>query len=134
MKRHDKVDLRKGNEMFCVDVKKTKTLLTELQNQLRVMNHVLCEIEETTAKYSGENEVNECNLQIRIALEELQRERMSYLALVSLLRDIVEQYEETEENILESFEMHIQRSITEPTWLVVEYSDEIRDFINRVIA
>ena len=86
--------------MFCVDLRKTKTLLMELQSQLRVMNHVLYEIEETTAKYSGENEVNECNLQMRIALEELQRERISYLTLVSLLREIVEQYEETEESIL----------------------------------
>jgi len=120
--------------MFCVDLRKTKTLLMELQSQLRVMNHVLYEIEETTAKYSGENEVNECNLQMRIALEELQRERMSYLTLVSLLREIVEQYEETEESILESFDMYMRRDITEPTWLVVEYSDEIRDFINQVIV
>lgn len=120
--------------MFCVDLRKTKTLLMELQSQLRVMNHVLYEIEETTAKYSGENEVSECNLQMRVALEELQRERMSYLTLVSLLREIVEQYEETEDNVLESFEMHIRRNVTEPTWLVVEYRDEIRDFINQVIV
>ena len=120
--------------MFCVDLGKTKTLLMELQSQLRVMNHVLYEIEESTAKYSGENDAKECNLQMRIALEELQRERMSYLTLVSLLREIVEQYEETEDNVLDAFEMHIRRNVTEPTWLVVEYSDEIRNFINRVIA
>lgn len=119
--------------MFCVNVTKTKTLLIELQNQLRILNHVLCEIEEVSAKYSREHEVNECSQQIKMALEELGEERASYLTLVSLLRDIVEQYEETEENILESFDVHMRRDITEPAWLAVEYCDEARDFIDRVI-
>ena len=120
--------------MFCIDVKKTKALLTELQNKLSTLNHIISEIEGKTADYFMNDEQYACQCQIKTELERMKEERTTYLKLISVLREIVWQYEETEEQILEFGMAYPKRKSAETGWILIEYSEKINEFIKQVIV
>lgn len=120
--------------MFCIDIKKTKVLLSELQNQLKTLNQIIGEGEEGLAYFFSEPKEKYLWRQIADAIEALKEQRKQFLNYVSSLREIIELYEETEEQIL-SFEgaapVYIPK---EAEWISVEYSEAMYEFIRKAIA
>ena len=120
--------------MFCINVKKTKGLLTELQNQLRALNQILSEVEEKTKCYFAKVEKDECYCQMEHVLESMRDERINYLMMLSTLRETIRLYEETEEEILSGIEAYPKRISTETGWITIEYSEKMNEFIRQVIS
>lgn len=121
-------------KMFCIDIKKTKVLLSELQNQLKMLNQIIGEGEERFAYFFSEPKEKYLWRQIADVIEALKEQRKQFLNYVSSLREIIELYEETEEQIL-SFEGTVPAYIPkEAEWISVEYSEAMYEFIRKAIA
>lgn len=118
--------------MFGIEIKTAKKVLSEFQTQLKQMNRIIYETEETISKYTKNEQNTLMRNQLKAELELLIVQRRRLLECVSYFRQIIELYEETEEQILEYEGDLMQRPRLEADWVSVQYSEETNNFIKQI--
>lgn len=118
--------------MFEINRKTQKKVLSELQTQLKQFGGILQETEETVSKFikCGQTILPKETMLTEVEAMKLQRRKM--FDCVSVLRQVIELYEKTEEQILEYDGVVAKRPTKEATWIPVQYSEETGNFIRQI--
>ncbi len=117
--------------MFSINIKSAKEVYSELQSNLMEMNRIVNAIEEIGSIDASEKTYMPIK-HFQEELENLREQRKVMLECVSVFRQLIELYEKVEISIVDYNESPISFQFGEVGWISTQYTEETRQFIERI--